>query len=154
MVGNEINEVKELRMWSPSIISQIMFCYFSPLQVFVVLAADNATRSIISSLVIAYGTAFLLAFLCHTFKTWNEDQGIIYKKGYEEGNRFMLSQTAKVKADAAIQADSLDTREPSILYSPYSPPMVIKSPSSVSTGTQPRIRKKPKSLNPFQQGDL
>lgn len=84
--------------------------------------------------------------MCSTFTVWKNDNSIIFKqvpslvsfhwlserlslsllcpwlgKAYDEQNRFMLSQTAKPKAEAAIQADSPNTSEQSLLYSPFSP---------------------------------
>jgi hypothetical protein len=86
-----------------------------------------------------------ITFMCNVFTTWKNDQEVIFREArtahahtgghhrthhhlsrarvqvYDEQNRFMLSQTARPKADAAIQADAVDTHETSLLYPAYPP---------------------------------
>jgi hypothetical protein len=175
--GNDITGVSELYQWDPPVLSQIVFCYFSPLQVIVLLAAnDSDTTASIYALIFSVMIALSITFMCRMYTTWKNDQDIIFKQVYDEQTRFMLSQTARPKADAAIQADAVDTHEPSYLYQPFPPSVVVVSPAkpaaqtprggfvsrssaSVQATPQPPLaspasvvkKKKPRKSNPFQQ---
>lgn len=175
---NDITEVCDLMLWDPPIISQTVFCLFSPLQVAVVLVADDSDlMASIFSLVFAAIIAISITFMCNVFTTWKNDQEVIFREVYDEQNRFMLSQTARPKADAAIQADAVDTHETSLLYPAYPPTVIVVPPTPVQTTPRsfsagPRssagaqttpssltsptstARKRKKSVNPFQQGDM
>jgi hypothetical protein len=86
-------------------------------------------------------------FMSNTYTAWKNDQAVIFKgvpisrsltslndaqlnsppslyvctQVYDEQTRFMLSQTAKPKADAAIQAEGPDTHEASFLFPAFPP---------------------------------
>jgi len=144
--GDAIVGSRDVHVWDPSAFAQIVFSYFSPLQVGIVLAGDyHDTRALVFSFCMAVLTCVVIVHLCDKYAGLLRDTKLIYNEVYREVDRFMLSRVAHPMAEAAIQA-GIDVQEPSILYSPFSP-----SVTAIPGGSPRRITPiKKKHRNPFQ----
>jgi hypothetical protein len=109
-------EVLELRVWAPPVLSLRFFCLFSPVQVGILSVVDE------SNMFVLVPVAGMLSIQClwmaREYRQLIEDKAILFKQMYNEYNeRFVHPRLFPLKFDVACQTGS-DLTPPSLFTTP------------------------------------
>eukprot|EP01087_Luapelamoeba_hula_P008117 TRINITY_DN2012_c1_g1_i1.p1 TRINITY_DN2012_c1_g1~~TRINITY_DN2012_c1_g1_i1.p1 ORF type:complete len:383 (+),score=101.86 TRINITY_DN2012_c1_g1_i1:29-1150(+) len=91
--GEPAKQMYELNKWTPSEFNTFIFCYFSPLQVAIIMAGDSTNASsLLFHLCLGFLAMACVAFLVHRFVSMTRDQSLLHAEAYDEFNRFAASR--------------------------------------------------------------
>ncbi|KAL6052859.1 hypothetical protein QOT17_018322 [Balamuthia mandrillaris] len=123
-------QIFELHVWNPSDFTTTLFCYFSPLQVAIILAGDSDNYSnLMFHLVLGLLSAIFLATVVQLYQGLQRDQKILFSQAYEENNRFAMARLAVPKSDSAVQVDhGIDAADEDLTQVMSTESMLIASP--------------------------